>query len=307
VNLIYRRNLNELPASATAYSASRKPYPLYNQVIWSDNGGNDFYNGLELAATRKFGTNLSFGAGYTFARDLTDTQDSGTGGTSFGGQVIQDQYNRAVEKANNGLVLRHRGFGYAVYVLPVGKGQRFLGNANRLADGLLGGWQTGWNVNLQSGQFFTPSFSSFDPSNTNTIGGRPDRITGAALYPANQNINNWFNAAAFSIPGCLDSDPLCKAQPRVNVGRFGNAQQNILTGPGIRNLDFSLMKWFHITEKARVQFRLIMVDALNHPNFANPRANISSTGTVGTIISTARVLNGEPATREIDLGLRVVF
>src|SRR2546430_466166 len=32
VNLIYRRNLNQLPPSTTPFSASRRPYPLYNQV-----------------------------------------------------------------------------------------------------------------------------------------------------------------------------------------------------------------------------------------------------------------------------------
>jgi len=50
-----------------------------------------------------------------------------------------------------------------------------------------------------------------------------------------------------------------------------------------------------------------MVNALNHPNFAVPRANISSRGTVGRITSMARVLNGLPAVRQIDLGLRLEF
>jgi hypothetical protein len=65
------------------------------------------------------------------------------------------------------------------------------------------------------------------------------------------------------------------------------------------------MKSFPVRERTRLQFRLIMVNALNHPNFAVPRANISSPGTVGTIVAMARVLNGEPATREINLGLRL--
>jgi len=57
--------------------------------------------------------------------------------------------------------------------------------------------------------------------------------------------------------------------------------------------------------KVRTQFRLTMANALNHPNFAVPRSNISSRGTVGTIASQVRVLNGSPSPREIDLGLRV--
>ena len=301
VNLIYRRNLNELAPSTTPFDASRRPYPLYNQVIWSDNGGTEFYNGLELAATKKHGKNLTFGSGWTWARDLTDTQDS----TPFGGQVIQNQFDRRVEKANNALVLRQRAFGYAVYVLPVGRDQRFLNRGNPVVEWLLGGWQAGWDVNLQSGQFFTPSFSGFDPSNTASFGGRPDRIGNGNLPTGRRSIQRWFDPAAFAVPGCPDAATVCKNP--ADVGRFGNSGLNILEGPGIANLDLSMMKYVNLREKTRLQFRLIMVNALNHPNFAVPRLNISSRGSVGHITSMARVLNGEPATREIDLGLRLEF
>ncbi len=301
MNLIYRRNLNELAPGTAPFDPGRRPYPLYNQVIWSDNGGNEFYNGLELAATKKHGKNLSFGSGWTWARDLTDTQDS----TPFGGQVIQNQFDRRVEKANNALVLRQRAFGYAVYVLPVGRDQRFLNRGNPVVEWLLGGWQAGTDVNLQSGQFFTPSFSGFDPSNTASFGGRPDRIANGNLPTGQRNIQRWFDPAAFAIPGCPTTTPVCKNP--ANVGRFGNSGLNILEGPGIANLDLSMMKYITLREKTRLQFRLIMVNGLNHPNFAVPRLNISSRGSVGHITSMARVLNGEPATREIDLGLRLEF
>jgi hypothetical protein len=307
VNLPYRRDLNQLPQTTTPFSASRRPYPLYNQVIWTENGGTESYHGLELAATKKQGKSLTFGAGWTWARDLTDSQDSGGGGSSFGGQVIQNQFDRRAERANNALVLKHRVFGYAIWVLPFGRGQRFLSGSNAVVNGLLGGWQTSWNVNLQSGQYFNPTFTGRDPSNTNTIGGRPDRIADGNLPAGERTIDHWFDASAFKIPGCPDSTPICAESARANVGRFGNSGLNILEGPGIANLDFALGKYFSVTEKARLQFRLIMVNALNHPNFAVPRANISAPGTVGTINAMARVLNGEPATREINLGLRLEF
>ena len=114
-----------------------------------------------------------------------------------------------------------------------------------------------------------------------------------------------FDPAAFAVPGCPDAATVCKNP--ADVGRFGNSGLNILEGPGIANLDLSMMKYVNLREKTRLQFRLIMVNALNHPNFAVPRLNISSRGSVGHITSMARVLNGEPATREIDLGLRLEF
>jgi hypothetical protein len=221
--------------------------------------------------------------------------------------VIQDQFDRRAEKANNALVLKHRAFGYAIYALPFGRKQRFLSGANRWVDALLGGWQTSWNVNLQSGQYFNPTFTGRDPSNTNTIGGRPDRIADGNLPAGQRTISHWFDTSAFKIPGCPDNNPVCPESARTNVGRFGNSGLNILEGPGIANLDFALGKYFNLRENTRLQFRLIMVNALNHPNFAVPASNISAPASVGTISSMARVLNGEPATREINLGLRLEF
>ena len=106
-------------------------------------------------------------------------------------------------------------------------------------------------VTLQTGQWFTPIFDGFDPSNTNTIGGRPDRIAGASLYPANQSINNWFNVAAFRIPGCPDNNPVCDSP--ANIGRFGNSGINILRTPAMKNLDLALMKEFQFSRAQDTQ------------------------------------------------------
>jgi len=305
VNLVYRRNLNELPPSTSPFSSAEQPYNLFKNVIYADSGGTEFYNGLELAAEKRFSRNLTFSTGYTLAKDLTDTQDAGGGGATFGGQVIQNQFCRVCEKANNGIVPTQRFFGYALYSLPVGNGQRLLSGSHGVLQQIIGGWDTSWSWVAQSGQWFTPSFSGFDPSNTQTFGGRPDVVPGVSLYPSDQNVHQWFNANAFAIPGCPTSNLVC--QDPANVGRFGNAGLNILRGPHIVNLDFGLMKNFKIREKQQLQFRMTMANALNHPNFSNPRANISSRGTVGTITGQVRALLGEPGPRQIDFGLRLIF
>src|SRR6202040_3644191 len=53
----------------------------------------------------------------------------------------------------------------------------------------------------------------------------------------------------------------------------GNSGRNILIGPGITNLDFSIFKnnqIKRISETFNVQFRAEMFNILNHPNFAPP-------------------------------------
>jgi len=53
----------------------------------------------------------------------------------------------------------------------------------------------------------------------------------------------------------------------------GNAGRNIMIGPGITSLDFSVFKNNHIrriSENFNVQFRVEMFNIINHPNFAPP-------------------------------------
>jgi hypothetical protein len=50
----------------------------------------------------------------------------------------------------------------------------------------------------------------------------------------------------------------------------GNAGRNILTGPGLVNLDYSLVKNNHLTEALNLQFRAEFFNILNHTNFQVP-------------------------------------
>jgi len=299
VQLVYTRNLNQPPASTIPFSNDRRPYPLYSTITWYDSGGNQSYNGLEIAAIKTYGKNLTFNAGWTWAKDLADTQEG-----AFAGPQIQDQFNRRAEKANNGITVTHRLYAYSIYRLPVGRGQRFLANSSRLTEGVLGGWNMAWIVAAQSGFFFTPSFSTFDPSNTNSFGGRPDRI-GSGMLSSGQSISHWFDAGSFKVPGCPNTDPVC-ANP-ADIGRFGNSGINILRGPRNVNADLTLLKYFPLTEKLRMQFRAVFSNVFNHPHFGLPSTNISSPGTVTQIFGTDRPNIGAPEPRHIDLMLRFEF
>ena len=49
------------------------------------------------------------------------------------------------------------------------------------------------------------------------------------------------------------------------------AGRNIFVAPHYWNLDLGFIKTFQITERWKLQFRTEMFNALNHPNFDNPR------------------------------------
>jgi hypothetical protein len=299
-DLLYERNLNQPPPSTTPFTKSAYLLsPAFSNINWMDNGGNEDYNGLQIAVIKNVGKNLTLNASYTWARDLTTVTDT----TS----VIQNQFDLAAERGNNPYTPMHHFTAVAVYNLPVGSGQRFLPNLPRAANEVIGGWRISSIMLAQSGMWFTPSFTGFDTSNTNTIGGRPNEVAGVPLYPANQSITQWFNPAAFAIPGCPLSTPVC-SKP-ADVGMFGNAAPYQLAGPSLVNLDLAMMKDFHFTETKLLEFQIIASDALNHPHFGMPASNISSPSTLGQITSTigGNYVRGSADQRQINLALRFEF
>jgi hypothetical protein len=302
VNLLYNRNLNQPPASTYPFTGYLNP--KFNTITWTENGANESYNSLQVSAVKNLGQSLTFSTGWTWARDLTDAPDNDW---IFPDNSIQNSYDRRSERGNNTFTPIQRYYADVVYALPLGAHQHFLSSLPHLADAVIGGWRTSAVVTLQSGQFFTPSFDGFDPSNTNTQGGRPDRIAGASLTPpGGSTATNWFNVAAFKVPGCPDSNPIC-TNP-ASIGRFGNAGVDILQGPPMKNVDLALLKDFAVHERLKVQFQAIFANAFNHPSFANPGGDISSPNTAAQITGThANYLKGSGASRAINFALRIRF
>jgi hypothetical protein len=301
VNLLYQRNLNQPVPGTNAFSSYVYPAIPVQTILFVDNGGSQSYNSLQLGASHSAGRNLTFSTGFTWAKDLTDQQDQDT----YVGQTIQNAYDRDSERGNNRFTPRLRYYFDAVYALPFGHGQMLLNRLPRVAEGILGGWRLSAVAALQTGQYFSPTFSGTDVSNTNTTGAqRPDVVSGVSWKPADQTIANYINLAAFALPGCPANDPLCANTTRANVGRFGNAGVNILEGPPLKSLDMALFKEFHLTERFLVQFEAQGSNVCNHPNFSYPSANIKVPATGATLTS----LNGQaPGARSIYLDLRVRF
>lgn len=53
---------------------------------------------------------------------------------------------------------------------------------------------------------------------------------------------------------------------------FGNVGRNTFRGDRIETVDFSVFKTFHVTERINLQYRLEMINALNHPVFGIPNS-----------------------------------
>jgi len=94
-------------------------------------------------------------------------------------------------------------------------------------------------------------------------------------------LNGYFNASCFIRAPVIGADGIGTA--------FGNSATGIVDGPGQANLDLTFSKAVALNwpaEKSSLQFRAEFYNALNHPQFANPDTNFTSS-TIGIISSTA--------------------
>ncbi len=93
----------------------------------------------------------------------------------------------------------------------------------------------------------------------------------------------------------------------------GNAGRNILVGPGVTSLDFSLFKNNYIkriSERFNIQFRAEIFNILNHPNFAPPSTPTNTdifdgTGALNPVVG--RLTSTTTTAREIQVAVKVIF
>ena len=261
--LVYGRNVNQPPASAVAFNQNRRPFPLLRNMVLRDNGGNHIYHALNAELERKWQRGLSYMIAWTWAKNLTDVDE--TGGVE-GGTTIEDAFDRARERGNSRYNPRHRLISTVVWELPAGRGKRFLSQAGA-AQAILGGGQVSGSFIAQTGEFLTPSFTGSDPSNTQTVAGVPDRLRDGNL-PGNRDIERWFDSTAFAVPPS---------------GRFGNSGRGILTGPGRQVASAALFKSFPIGERMALRIQISSTNLFNRANFDAPNLSISAPNTVGRI------------------------
>ena len=150
--------------------------------------------------------------------------------------------------------------------------------------GVQGGWQITAIYVAQTGEYLTPSFSGSDPSNTNTLGGIPDRIGNGNLPSSQRTIDRWFDLAAFETPSQFS---------------FGNSGRGILIGPGTFNVDLGIQREFPLDDFRRFQFRWEMFNMPNHVNYSSPTTDIGL-ATTGKIYSAG-------GARSMQLGLKFIF
>ena len=189
-----------------------------------------------------------------------------------------DWYN-SVDYYNNKLTMfdrgnpRHNLRAAVSWEVPIGKGRQFLSNMPKGLDYLIGGWATShllmWNGGplLQFGQMNAP----------------------ASAPSSSRSLSQWFDTTGFSQAAAYTS--------RTNPWYYDG-----LRGPRFWNLDSTLVKYFQLTERFKLEIRM---EFYNMPNKFMPSQ--PDMGVTSSTFGKSTWVAGGNYGREIQYNARIHF
>jgi hypothetical protein len=265
---------------------------LANSTSWVSQGVG-FYNALLIDVRRSFASGIQFRGNYTYAKNLDDGSAWNTSVSANTPAYVEFPLRPRLDWGPAATDVRHAASVNASYDLPFGPNHRLLSHASAPVKLVAGGWTASAIFNIQTGFPFTPQLSYNPTGNGDTRNPvRPNwnpEFTGT-LYP--RTATQYFNPSAFSPPA---------------TGTYGNVSRDVLTGPGLSEVDFSATRNAHLTERINLQFRAEFFNILNCTNFSTPNEVVYTSATSG-ISPTAGVVTATSTTsRQIQFGAKLLF
>jgi hypothetical protein len=292
-----------------------------------------YYNALELQVSKRMSHGFQLQGVYTWAKSM-DTNSATVAGDTFQNSIssldwFDVRLTRGLSDFNVGRTFVLSG----TWDAPSPK------SLSGFARWPLDGWELGLIFTVSDGVPFTPTWGGGnDPASTLGSDGfaYPNRLTSSdcktAVNPGNPN--NYIKTQCFPFPTVPDPatfksiggpgygcDPAFGQNTDAKAANYlrcanlrGNAGRNILIGPGLTDLDFSVYKNNYIrriSEDFNIQFRAEFFNILNHANFGPPTPGDGNTdifqgdGTPNPIVgSLLRTVTSE---RQIQFALKFVF
>jgi hypothetical protein len=265
-----RRNLLGAVVAIQRNSVTSPFFGFNNLFRFLDPSANSIRHAGYIDIQRRFSNGFSFTANYTYGKSIDDASDASPDTrvlltpTTLGQQVSYG-VPRSEDRSVSTFDIKHNFASTMVYDLPFGRRRWLFSDAPSVVNAVIGGWSMSGVFRLQGGQPFIPIITD-----TNRLGGtnrsiRLDIVPGVPLknprYSGSCTVGNlcepYINPAAFMRPA---------------KGSLGNAPRTLdVRSPMQEYFDFSLQKDFALPfgadGKRRVQFRVDLINAFNHPNF----------------------------------------
>lgn len=282
--------------SATV-AQSLRPFPQYGNVYSLNAGvGKTWYDSMQNKIERRFGA-LNLMGSWVWSKSLANMTYRQIFTQSTNVQA-QDAYNLSDAKSLMYMDVPHFVNIVTSYQLPIGKGRRFLGSANRALDLLVGGWMLSGTQQYRSGGLIQVVSSTnqlastiFSPLQKATPTGYAIKsgISSGDLDP-DVPTNRWFNYGA--------------SAPYVNTPAYTLGTASLydthFRNPWYRQENLSISKTFMIWESVRFTYRADGFNIFNRTSFGGVN------GTIGNA-NYGRATGAQNAARVITMGLRLEF
>jgi hypothetical protein len=287
---VWSYDINSPVPDTRPYVDKPRRFPNYPGISYLNNGISHQYHGFTAEVQRRMARGLFYQASWVWARDIS----------VVGSENPYGKRDRAVALD----IPTHRVAVSVMYQFPFGKGRKFLGNANRAVDAVIGGWELTAIYNYYSGQFLTPSWTFPDTTGTAYTTSRtapsvtrlPNVLRNPNLPSNQRTVGRWFDITAFAAP---------------SAGTFGNSGRGIIYGPWVNVWHAGMNKFFTLYERVKVRVEMAATNVFNHPNWSNPGTNASTTASAGVVTGVGGVQGSstgdKPGARTLRAGFRLEF
>jgi hypothetical protein len=301
-HLMQQTNLNAVPYGAQFTAAGADPtrpgqyLPLdflrplsgYEDVLYESFTGTANYNSLQVTAERRFTNRLTYGVAWTWSKamDLTDDDQDGALNPFISPRIRN--YGKSGFDRTHDVVTNYD------YKLPR------LDMVPWAVRSFLGGWESSGIISLVSGVPLGISYSS--TTTTNITGGGGSGVDSRVNIIGDPRVSRWSRTNTHT----FNTDAI--AEPAPGTFGIGNAKKDIFRGPGIENVDMTLMKNIALGHAERnLQLRLEGYNVLNHTQF-------TSVDTAARFDAAGKQVNGDLGAytgagnpRRLQLGVKFSF
>jgi Carboxypeptidase regulatory-like domain len=239
------------------YPSYRFYHDQYSALYAWRSIGFSNYNALEVVYRQRLGAGVQADLNYTYSKSMDITSQAerlNTSGATNYAQIINSWIPNQLYGVSDYDATHQINANY-LWNLPVGRGKHFGSSVNRVTDAVIGGWETTGIVRWTSGFPFI--------------------VDNGAYYPTNWDIEGWATQVSPIPAGAAARGSLTQrfANPAAVFSAFDHAlpgdsgTRNPLRGDGYYSWDAGLDKEFHITERAKMQFRWEMFNITNSVRF----------------------------------------
>jgi len=258
------------------------PFPGFGAILTTNNDGKSWYYAGQFSLQKRFSKGYTVQASYTKSK-WTQATEYLNSADAVPFKMISDQDSP------------HRFALSSMYSLPFGKGQRFASSGNWWSNAILGGWQVGGTVQLQSG--FPVAFGAYNATTAVTSGDIFYNGGQVSIPSSQRGTAAWFNTSAFtSVLNATSTNATPVSHLRTFPYRLSSVRRDY-----IKNVDLTLKKDILLRESMKIQLRFEALNAFNEPYFLAPVVSPTATN-FGQIVAPQ-----DNYARRIQIGLKFIF